>query len=200
MTSPREWQLIGLNTLFCNLQRLHAFDRATALIGGTPEDEARVSALRGWMDAVGARITAALDAQELDAAGQDALQPLAPWLQDEVERYYEMHDPEAPWRDQAAFGAAHVIAADYQTKGERAIADAVGDERESDRLLQHGPRMMALVRQANAAVGMSAEGELTAEVEGYIAEHVRVARGDRSRVTLQVGAIPVTLTGRDPRE
>lgn len=198
MTSPREWQLIALNTLYFNLQRLHVFDRATALIHGTAEDEARVSALRGWMDAVGASLTPALDGQELDEAGQDALAPLAPWLRDEVERYYASHDPEAPLREQAAFGAAHVLASDYQTKGERAIADAVGDEVAADRLLQYAPRMMALVRQANAAVGMSAEGTLTPEVEEYIVEHARVARGDRSRVALQLDAIPVALKGDDP--
>lgn len=198
MTSPREWQLIALNTLSFNLQRLHVFDRASALIHGAPEDEARVSALRGWMDAVGAHLTAALDGRELDEAAQNSLAPLVPWLRAEVERYYVSHDPDAPVREQAAFGAAHVFASDYQTKGERAIADAVGDDVRSDRLLQYAPRMMALVRQANTAVGMSAEGTLTPEVEEAITEHAKVARGDRARVALQLDAIPVALQGHDP--
>jgi hypothetical protein len=60
--------------------------------------------------------------------------------------------------------------------------------------------MMALVRQANTAVGTCAQGEPSDEIAGYITEHVRVARGDESRMLLQIGAAPVTLQGRDPRE
>lgn len=60
--------------------------------------------------------------------------------------------------------------------------------------------MMTLVQQANAAVGVSAQGEPGEQEQGFIAEHVRVALGDRPRVMLQVGAIPVMLAGRDPRD
>lgn len=200
MTSAREWQLIGLNTIHSNLQRLHAWDRASALINGTAEDEARKAALHGWIDAVTPAFASTLDGRDLDAATQETLLPLAPWLRDEVARYYAAHDGEAPLREQAAFGAAHVIASDYQTKGERLIAESVGKAEEADRLLQYAPRMMALVRQANAAVGTSAEGEPDDDVKGYIREHVTVTVHDESRVTLQVGAIPLMLQGRNPRE
>lgn len=200
MTSPREWQLIGLNTLFTNLQRLHVFDRSSALITGATEDDARSASLRGWMDAVSRHFTATIGGRDLDAGAVEALSPLAPWLRDEVARYFAGHDPKAPLREQAAFGAAHVFASDYQTKGERAIANAVGDERQADRLLQYAPLMMSLVQQSNTVVGASAKGgELSPEVEGYITEHVRVAVGDESRVTLQVGAVPAMLKGLDPR-
>lgn len=200
MTSAREWQLIGLNTIHSNLQRLHVWDRASALINGTTEDEARKTALHGWIDTVSAAFTSTLNGPGLDSDTQEILLPLAPWLRDEVARYYAEHDGTAPLRAQAAFGAAHVIASDYQTKGERLTAESVGKPEEADRLLQYAPQMMALVQQANAAVGSSAEGEPSDEVQRYIAEHVRVTVGDESRVTLQVGAIPLMLQGRDPRE
>lgn len=200
MISAREWQLIGLNNLYMNLQRLHVYDRASAMISGTAEDEARTTALRGWMDAIVAALEPTLQGRELDQATQESLLPLVPWLRDEVARYYALHDPTAPLREQAAFGAAHVLACDYQAKGERAIAEAVDKPGDADRLLQRVPMMIALVRQANAAVGTCAEGEPSDEIAGYITEHVRVARGDESRMMLQIGAAPVTLQGRDPRE
>lgn len=200
MIGAREWQLIGLNNLYMNLQRLHVYDRASTMISGTAEDEARTAALRGWMDAVVAAMEPVLQGGELDQATQESLLPLVPWLRDEVARYYALHDPAAPLREQAAFGAAHVLACDYQTKGERAIAEAVDKPEEADRLLQRVPMMMALVRQANTAVGTCAQGEPSDEIAGYITEHVRVARGDESRMLLQIGAAPVTLQGRDPRE
>lgn len=200
MTSAREWQLIGLNTIHTNLQRLHVWDRASAMIAHTPEDEERTATLRSWMDVVGTAFTSTLQGEELDAHTQEALLPLAPWLRDEVARYYAQHDPQAPLCAQAAFGAAHVLASDYQTNGERVIAEAVGDAREADRLLQYGPRMNALVRQANTAVGTCAQGAPTTEVESWIAEHVKVMVGDERRMTAQVGAIPAMLRGRDPRE
>ena len=199
-SSAREWQMIALNTMHMNLQRLYVFDRSRALITGQAPDEARIAALEGWMDAVGRAFGAALDGRELDEDEQEALLPLVPWLSDEVERYYDVHDPAASPRDQAAFGAAHVYAADAQTKGERQTAEAVGDESEADRLRQYAPMMMTLVQQANAAVGVSAQGEPGDQERGFIAEHVRVALGDRPRVMLQVGAIPVMLAGRDPRD
>lgn len=195
----REWQLIALNTMFANLQRLHVFDRSTALITGAPESEERAVALRGWMDAVSRAFTSTLEGSPLGADAQSALLPLAPWLKDEVDAYYRQHRPDAPLREQAAFGAAHVFASDYQTKGERAIANAVGDESAADRLLQFAPRMADLVRQANATVGTSAQEEPDEQVSGFIIAHVRVAVGDEERMKLQVGAIPVMLQGRDPR-
>lgn len=199
-SSAREWQMIALNTMRMNLQRLYVFDRSRAMISGETPDEARTAALEGWMDAVGRAFGATLDGRELGADEQEGLLPLVPWLTDEVERYYDRYDPAASPRDQAAFGAAHVYAADAQTKGERQSAEAVGDEREADRLRQFIPMMMTLVQQANAAVGVSVRGEPGEQERGFIAEHVRVALGDRPRVMLQVEAIPVMLAGRDPRD
>lgn len=199
MTTSREWQLIALNTMYANLQRAHVFDRSTHLITGTAEDEARSAVLRGWMDAVANAFQAALVEEEVNAQTQQALLPLAPWLEGEVERYYAQHVSDAPLREQAAFGAAHVYASDYQDKGELAIAKACGHAEQADRLLQHRPLMISLINQAKIAVGTAAEGEPTEEAMGYIREHVAVAERDEGRMRLQVGAIPVMLIGQDPR-
>lgn len=191
--------MIALNTMNMNLQRLYVFDRSTAMIAGSEPDAVRMAALEGWMDAVGRAYRAAVDGRMLDEEGAAALLPLVPWLQGEVERYYASYDPSAPPRLQAAFGAAHVYAADAQTKGERQTAEVLGDDHEADRLRQYAPMMMTLVQQANAAVGESAQGEPGEQERGFIAEHVRVALGDRERVARQVGALASMLEGRDPR-
>ena len=199
MTSSRKWQLIGLNTMYMNLQRLYVFDQSTAMIEQTAVDEARRARLREGMEVVGAPVRTMLDGGDLDEPTRESLLPLATWLAAEVEAYFGAHDSSAPLRAQAAFGAAHVYAADNQTTGERRIAEVLGDADEADRMLQYAPRMMTLVQQANAAVRACAQGEPGDEEKAFIADHVRVATGDEARMLLQIRAVPTMLEGRDPR-
>ncbi|GAT73213.1 lysine--tRNAligase [Microbacterium sp. HM58-2] len=198
VTSPRERRLTALIGMLAVLQRLYVFDAASARVAGAEPDPTRRAVLEGWMETVGKSFGAMIHGQDLDEDVLDALRPLLPWLKDELDLHYLLHDSSASLREQAAFGAAHVYSSDNRIKAEHACAQALGRTEQADWLLQQVQRSMGLVQQANAAVESSALGEPSDEAARFISSHVQAAVGEESRLKGEIDAVPTLLEGREP--
>lgn len=196
--TPHELRYNALVVLAANLQRLVVFHNAQAHIAGRPPDRAVLDPLEQSLDTVNEVVRRADAAAAVSDDDVRRVRPLGAPLAAAVRAYYDT-DLTGPPRTQAAFGAAHVYASKILNEGTVRMGELFGHEDWADRARQHLPMFITLRQQANTAVGSSGEGEPSEEAERFIAEHVRVALGDRELVLAQVDGIDAMLDGRDPR-